>query len=42
MLDPIEQTEANEPTLPIDSTDLSDHNDSTECDEPIDQRLVPG
>lgn len=30
MLDPTENADANEPTLPIDRIDLSDHNDRTE------------
>ena len=42
MLDPTEKADANEPTLPIERTDLSDQSERTECEEPIDQRLVPG
>ena len=49
--DPIENPDANDPTLPmlaneptdpIDSTEPSDHSDSTEPRDPIDQReLMP-
>jgi hypothetical protein len=46
--EPIENSDANDPTLPmlaheptdpIESTEPSDHSDSTEPRDPIDQRL---